>query len=94
MHPIGSTVTLLARGATGGHGTPRPHVVSFIGAAIFILFGLLNVVKPDVSWRLSKWQYRNPDALQPSARGLVMARITGAVAVIIGVVFVVVAATH
>jgi hypothetical protein len=67
MHPIGSTVTLLARGATGGHGTPRPRVVSFIGAAIFVLFGLLNVVKPDVSWRLSKWQYHNP-ALCSQAR--------------------------
>lgn len=88
MFPIASAVTVLARGTvTGG----MSHTVRWVVAVIFLVVGLLNLVKPDVGWRMSRWQYRNSQALQPSAAGLVMARVRGAVAVVIGVVLIVVA---
>ena len=47
-----------------------------------------------LGWRLSKWQYRNQEALQPSPAGLVATRVGGGVAVVVSVVLVVLALTH
>lgn len=58
-------------------------------AVVIILIGLLQVAKPDLSWRMARWQYKNKSALQPSSAGLMAARIGGAVAAAVGVVILV-----
>ncbi len=89
MHLPASSIVVLARGGAPTSSGTQSHIVDFIAAALFLAAGLLNLVKPDVGWRMSRWQYRNQQALQPSAAGLVVARVSGAVAVVVGVVLIV-----
>lgn len=51
------------------------------------------MVKPKLQWKMSRWQYKNPAAMEPSAKGLVMIRVSGAFFAIIGAVLVFVALT-
>lgn len=59
--------------------------------ALWIVIGGVQVARPDLSWRMRRWQYRNPDAVQPSVRALQVTRVVSAVAVVVGVVLVAVA---
>lgn len=72
------------------HGTSGTGHWGFaIVGALWIVFGGVQAVRPDLSWRMRRWQYRNPEAVQPSARGLQVARIIGAVAVVAGIALVI-----
>lgn len=64
--------------------TSAPAALQYVIAAVLIAAGLLNIVKPDVGWRMSKWQFRNQEAMQPSPAALTYARVLGVVAVIAG----------
>jgi uncharacterized membrane protein YidH (DUF202 family) len=60
----------------------------------FILIGGLQAVNPSISWRASRWQYKNKQALEPSAAGLLAVRIGGLIALVVGIVLIVVGATR
>ena len=93
-HVLGTAAAVLAAaGPSTGHGSRSP-VAFAIAAIIFAGAGLLNVLKPDVGWRLSKWQYRNQEALRPSRSGLVAARVSGGIAVVVAIVLIFVALTR
>jgi hypothetical protein len=53
---------------------------------VLMAIGLLHVARPELSWQMSRWQYRNRQALEPSAAGLMAIRIGGGIAAIAGVV--------
>ena len=55
-----------------------------------LLIGLLHAAKPDATWRMSRWQYKNKAAMEPSAAGLTGIRIGGFVAVVFGIVLIVI----
>lgn len=60
----------------------------------FVLIGGLQVIKPDLNYRLTRWQYKNKQALEPSRAALIAARATGALIVVVGIVLLVLAATR
>lgn len=78
---------------TGGHGSSSPAFF-FIFGPILIVVGLLNIAKPSWQYRTMRWQFKNPDALAPSDKALVMARIVGGIFVVIGIVMLFAAATR
>lgn len=75
--------------------TSSSHHTSPTGSIIFgialVLIGTLHAVKPDLTWRMSRWQYRNRGALEPSGAGLVAIRIGGAIALVVGIVVLIIA---
>ncbi len=83
---------MLAAVATSNGGSHSAVGFLIVGIA-FVVIGGLQVFKPDLSYRLSRWQYKNKDALQPSNAALIAARVAGAVAVVVGIVLFVIAAT-
>jgi membrane protein YdbS with pleckstrin-like domain len=56
---------------------------------VFAGIGVMNLVNPRLSFRINQWQYKNKKALEPSDGALVLARVTGAVAAIVGIALVV-----
>ena len=78
--------------ATSGHNGGGGKAGFIIVGIFFVLVGLLNVVKPDLSYRMNRWQYKNKQAWEPSNAALVAARVGGCVAVVIGIVVVVIGA--
>lgn len=77
----------------GGKGGSSPLGFVVIGI-VFILFGSLNLFKPDLAYRMRRWQYKNKEAWEPSNSALAVTRFFGGVAVIAGIVFLVIAATR
>jgi hypothetical protein len=78
--------------AAGGHSH---HLVGLIVVGvIWTVIGAVNVASPSFWYRMSRWQYRNPDAMAPSARALLVTRFVGAASVVGGIVLIVVGATH
>lgn len=75
-------------------GSSGPPWILWIVAPLFVVIGALLAVKPELQWKLNRWQYKNPDALAPSAKGLLATRVTGVAMVVIAVVVLVVALTR
>jgi hypothetical protein len=65
----------------------------FFGLALLVI-GALNAVKPDFTYRMNRWQYKNKDAFEPSSAALVVTRVGGVIALVAGVVVIIVAATR
>ena len=66
----------------------------FVVVGVFaLLLGLLHAAKPDATWRMSRWQYKNKAAMEPSAAGLTAVRIGGFIAVVFGIVLIVIGIT-
>ncbi|MHA3703477.1 DUF6199 family natural product biosynthesis protein [Jatrophihabitans sp. YIM 134969] len=77
--------------ASGGHHTTLGHWGFAVVGALWIVLGGLQAAKPDVGWRMRRWQYRNPAAVQPSDRAVKVTRVAGSVAVVAGIALVVAA---
>jgi uncharacterized membrane protein HdeD (DUF308 family) len=60
---------------------------------IAIVIGSANAVNPQLAYRVNRWQYKNKQAFEPSAAGLMFARAIGGLFVVIGIVCLVVAVT-
>lgn len=58
-----------------------------------VVIGTTNVLHPQFAYRMNRWQYKNKQAFEPSAAGLVVARLVGALFVVIGIVCFVIAVT-
>lgn len=56
-------------------------------AGLVILFGLVMITKPELQWKMSRRAYKNPAAREPSAKGLIAIGVSGALGVVIGIVF-------
>lgn len=83
---------LTAVPATTSNGGSHSATGLLVVGIAFIVIGGLQLLKPDLSYRLSRWQYKNKNALQPSNAALLVARVAGGIAVIVGIVLIVVAA--
>jgi uncharacterized membrane protein YidH (DUF202 family) len=73
---------------SNSNGHTNHWVLALIGV-FFVLIGGMNALKPQTAWRANRWQYKNKDALEPSAAGLMMSRVVGAVFVVIGIVMII-----
>lgn len=50
---------------------------------LFIILGAVNIIFPRFSWYMGVgWQFKNAE---PSAAAIVVARVTGVIAVIVGI---------
>ena len=69
------------RAACGRHGvwsTVDGDGVAVTGAMVFLAgFGLVTAAFPRLWWQLSRWQYRNPDAVEPSNAAFAVGRVAG-----------------
>jgi hypothetical protein len=52
---------------------------------VFTGIGIMNAVDPRLAFRMRMWQFKNTDALQPSDAALVIGRVMGVIAIIIGI---------
>jgi uncharacterized membrane protein YidH (DUF202 family) len=86
----GTSTLLSVSSSSNGHDGP---VGLLIFGIVLVAIGLFHSIKPDLGWRMSRWQYRNRRALEPSAAALVVTRVIGVIAVVVGVVLIIVAAT-
>ncbi len=60
---------------------------TYIVPIIMIIICVITIISPKTMWDLSQgWQYKNPESVEPSEAGLMMARI-GAVAGVIAAIF-------
>ena len=77
---------------TSGGGISHGSLVAWaiVLGGFIILVGLAMVAKPDLGWKMRRWQYRNPEAWEPSDAGLAMARLGGVITIISGIVLMVV----
>ena len=78
-------------GHSSGHTTSTGWLI--FGIALVVIGGL-QAGKPDLGWRMSRWQFRNPEANAPSEAALTFTRVVGALAAVAGVVVVILAATR
>ncbi len=79
---------------SSGSGGGGNKVVFAVIAVVVIAGGILQAVRPDVGWKMSRWQFKNKDALEPSNAGLTAARVVGAVVAVVGIVILVVGLSH
>ncbi|WP_353651232.1 DUF6199 family natural product biosynthesis protein [Nakamurella sp. A5-74] len=84
---------LAVRSSGGGDGNGSPWLV-FIVAPLFIILGIALAIKPELQWKMNRWAYKNPKAMEPSAKGLVVTRVSGAGMVIVATIAIIVAATQ
>ena len=59
-------------------------------SAVILVFALTTAINPRLQWKMSRWQFKNRQALEPSAAGLVMARVISVIVAIVAVVFIVI----
>ncbi|MDQ2839162.1 MAG: hypothetical protein M3Y77_11870 [Actinomycetota bacterium] len=86
---------LLAIASTNGAGkTHGPVWLFYVFAVIFLIFGIALIINPKLQWKMSRWQFKNPAASEPSAKGLVMIRVGASVFVVIAVVILIVGINH
>lgn len=52
---------------------------------VFAAIGAMNVINPRFAFRMNRWQYKNKEAFEPSNGALVMARVTGVIAIGVGI---------
>lgn len=82
---------LLTIASTNGDGKAHGPIWLFYGfASVFLIFGIALIINPKLQWKMSRWQFKNPQASEPSAKGLVMIRGTACIFVIIAVVMLIV----
>ncbi|TDP98090.1 DUF6199 family natural product biosynthesis protein [Labedaea rhizosphaerae] len=74
---------------TPGDGSSPNHSADFIIGAAALVGGVANMIRPDLAYKLSKWQFRNPEAVAPSDKALLLTRIGGCFAAVVGIVFLV-----
>ena len=85
---------VLAYAPSSGHsGGSKSPVILLIVGLVFIAIGGLQGANPRLLWRLGKWQYKNPEANEPSDKGFLAWRIGGIVVAIVGIVLVILAIT-
>ncbi len=77
----------LSVASTTHHASAIPTLVIGI---IMALTGVLNVAKPGWNYKMQRWQFKNKQAFETSDAALRMYRITGAVAVVVGIVLIVI----
>jgi hypothetical protein len=63
----------------------------FVWAAFALVLGSVNLTRPELTWRMRRWQFKNPEAVAPSNVALTFARVIGGVFVVFGVVVLVIA---
>ena len=68
-------------GGGGGSGGGPPWIF-FIG---MIVVGVVSLFARQM-WRLNRWRYANPDAMQPSSTYFTVERIFGGILIVGGVV--------
>jgi hypothetical protein len=90
-----SVLTVLAAttpATTGSSGQSKPWVLIVFGV-IIALFGLVQATNPHLIWRMNRWQYKNPDANEPSGSAFKVMRVVGAIAFVVGIVVIVIGIT-
>lgn len=88
LHVLLAAGTAPATGrSSGGSGGKIAFIIFGI---VFVLISLLNVLKPDLSFRMNRWQYKNKEAWEPSNGALIAARVSGCIGVVVGIVLIVV----
>lgn len=72
-----TTLDVLAVPAStaGKVGTHGPVWLFFVFAVVFMIFGIAMIINPKLQWQMSRWQFKNPQATEPSAQGLVAIRV-------------------
>jgi hypothetical protein len=86
---------MITSALASSHGSSSGSAVIMIVWGLFAMtIGGLHAVNPELSWRLSKWKYRNPEAMHPSDTAMTVTRISGAVFVVVGAVFLVMGLTR
>jgi hypothetical protein len=53
---------------------------------IFMLIGLITVIWPRFWWNLTRWQYRHPEAVEPSDLAFTIGRAGGGLMILLGLV--------
>ncbi|MGI8761902.1 MAG: DUF6199 family natural product biosynthesis protein [Jatrophihabitantaceae bacterium] len=84
-----SYVHQLSAPATASSGGSHSPIARLVIGVLFVVVGVAQAAKPDLAWRMSRWQFKNRDALQPSNAGLVVARVAGTIVTVVGVVLIV-----
>ena len=82
--------TVLAAGSTHGNGK---YVGFLVVGILWIVIGGVQVAYPQLGWRMNSWQFKNRNALEPSAAGLTFRRAIAGVIVVAGVALVIFALT-
>lgn len=62
-------------------------------AIFFVIVGGASAANPRLLWRATRWQYKNPDANEPSNKAYIVQRVAGALFAVLGLVLIVVAIT-
>lgn len=80
-------------GNNNGDGTSNPWIFWLV-AAVILVAGVVTLVKPDLVWRMNRWQYKDKNALEPSRAGLIAQRASGGLMVGFAIFFAIFAATR
>lgn len=78
---------LLASSST--HQSSNPWLFLLISVVIFA-FALSMVINPKLTWKMNRWQFKNPQAMEPSKAGVIWIRISSGVVAAVAVVFIVI----
>lgn len=57
---------------------------------VIFAFALTLVINPKLQWRMNRWQFKNPKAMEPSRAGLIGVRVSSGVVAVVAVVFIVI----
>lgn len=87
-----TVLTVMAPTSISG-GSAHASWLVFVIAPIAIVAGVLFAAKPELQWKANRWAYKNPSAMEPSAKGLLATRITGGFIAVVGVILLIAAIT-
>jgi hypothetical protein len=83
---------LLAVASASGHHGPR--WLGILIPALVGAFALATVINPKLTWKMNRWQYKNPSAMEPSSAALMVTRVVGCITIVVAIVIVVITASH
>ena len=91
LNSLAHSISHATSGAGDSHSVPWGL---FVVGGVAVILGIVTIAKPKLQWKMNRWAYKNPAALEPSAKGEVAIRVGGAFTVIVGIVLLVVGITR
>lgn len=90
---ITGTLQVARSSSMAGHGSHGPIWLFFVIGGIILIFAIATVINPKLQWQMSRWQFKNPEAREPSAKGLIAIRVISIFISLVAIAILIVGAT-
>lgn len=54
-------------------------IIKYVIIAFVLIVSLIQIINPRILWKASRWQFKNPEANEPSKAGFMVQRVVGVI---------------